>query len=135
MWDAPTPSRGTGTETPAGTSQWAETPARGKWDMGEKTIGDVPGGKRSRWDETPASRMFGSGTATPVAGSGMATPVIGQSVWQQEMAWRNRPLSDEELDSILPGGYRIVTPPESYVGAREREGVMGRSRRCSGIIT
>ena len=44
-------------------------------------------------------------------------------------------LSDEELDSILPGGYRIVTPPESYVGARERKGVMGRSRRCSGIIT
>ena len=118
MWDAPTPSRGTGAETPSGSSQWAETPAHGKWDVGEKTIGDQPGGKRSRWDETPASRMFGSGTATPVAGSGLATPVLGQSVWQQEMAWRNRPLSDEELDSILPGGYRVVTPPESYVGAR-----------------
>lgn len=55
--------------------------------------------------------------ATPLSTSGMATPLGGQSLWQQEMAWRNRPLSDEELDSILPGGYRIVTPPENYVGA------------------
>ena len=39
------------------------------------------------------------------------------SLAQQEMMWRNRPLSDEELDALLPGGYRIVTPPESYVRA------------------
>ena len=37
------------------------------------------------------------------------------TLWQQEMAWRNRPLTDEELDQLLPGGYRIVVPPESYV--------------------
>lgn len=117
MWDQPTPTRGSVTDTPSGSAHWAETPSRGKWDVGEKTIGDVPGGKRSRWDETPASRIYGSGMATPLSTSGMATPLGGQSLWQQEMAWRNRPLSDEELDSILPGGYRIVTPPENYVGA------------------
>ena len=37
------------------------------------------------------------------------------TLWQQEMAWRNRPLTDDELDQILPAGYRIVVPPESYV--------------------
>ena len=92
-------------------SKWGETPSRGKWDQGEKTIGDTPGGKRSRWDETPVSR--GYGTSTPSVG-GM-TPGGTMPLWQQEMAWRNRPLTDEELDQLLPSGYRIVVPPESYV--------------------
>lgn len=59
------------------------------------------------------ARAFGSGGVTPVL-SGTETPMAGQSLWQQEMTWRNRPLTDEELDSLLPGGYRIVTPPEGY---------------------
>lgn len=85
--------------------------------MNARTIDGTPGGKRSRWDETPASRAFGSGTATPLL-SGGETPLVGSmSLAQQEMMWRNRPLSDEELDALLPGGYRIVTPPESYVCA------------------
>lgn len=92
-------------------SKWGETPSRGKWDQGEKTIGDTPGAKRSRWDETPVSRAFG--TSTP--GSGGVTPGGPMTLWQQEMAWRNRPLTDEELDQLLPGGYHIVIPPESYV--------------------
>ena len=93
-------------------SKWGETPSRGKWDQGEKTIGNTPGGKRSRWDETPVSR--GYGTSTP--GVGGMTPGGTMPLWQQEMAWRNRPLTDEELDQLLPSGYRIVVPPESYVG-------------------
>ena len=96
------------TDTPS-RSKWGETPSRGKWDQGEKTIGDTPGAKRSRWDETPVSRAFGSSTP------GSATPGGPMTLWQQEMAWRNRPLTEEELDQLLPGGYRIVVPPESYV--------------------
>ena len=99
-------------ETPS-RSSWAETPSRGNWDRQARTIGDTPGAKRSRWDETPVDRAFGS--MTPLV-SGMQTPQSGLSVAQQEMAWRNRPLTDEELDSLLPGGYRIVTPPANYVG-------------------
>ena len=45
--------------------------------------------------------------------------ILWQLLWQQEMAWRNRPLTDEELDQLLPGGYRIVVPPESYVATLE----------------
>ena len=60
------------------------------------------------------ARAFGSGGVTPIL-SGSETPLSSGNMWQQEMAWRNRPLSDEELDSLLPGGYRIVTPPENYV--------------------
>lgn len=103
-------------DTPA-RSSWAETPARSNWDQQGKTIGDTPGAKRSRWDETPVARAFGSGGITPML-SGAETPSSGQNLWQQEMAWRNRPLTDEELDSLLPGGYRIVTPPEGYVSER-----------------
>ena len=86
--------------------------------MGARTVDGTPGGKRSRWDETPASRAFGSGTATPLLSGGQTPLAGGVSLVQQEMMWRNRPLSDEELDALLPGGYRIVTPPESYVGVR-----------------
>ena len=118
-WDAPTPTRSAGTDTPSQRS-WAETPSRGDWDVSARTIDGTPGGKRSRWDETPASRAFGSGTATPLL-SGGETPLVGSmSLAQQEMMWRNRPLSDEELDALLPGGYRIVAPPESYVRAGMR---------------
>ncbi|KAK8826053.1 hypothetical protein WA556_003782 [Blastocystis sp. ATCC 50177/Nand II] len=118
-WDAPTPTRSstgtasTASETPTQRS-WAETPARGDWDVGARTVDGTPGGKRSRWDETPASRAFGSGTATPLLSGGQTPLAGGVSLVQQEMMWRNRPLSDEELDALLPGGYRIVTPPESY---------------------
>lgn len=34
---------------------------------------------------------------------------------------RNRPLTDEDLDQMLPGindGYEVVKPPESYKPAR-----------------
>lgn len=120
VWDAPTPSkssihillflaRGSEPSDTPSRSKWGETPSRGKWDQGEKTIGDTPGAKRSRWDETPVSRAYGSSTP------GSATPGGPTTLWQQEMAWRNRPLTDEELDQLLPGGYRIVVPPESYV--------------------
>lgn len=34
---------------------------------------------------------------------------------QQEMVWRNKPLTDADLDRLLPPGYEIVPPPASYV--------------------
>lgn len=38
--------------------------------------------------------------------------------WEREIEERNRPLSDEELDAMLPGekeGYKILPPPPGYV--------------------
>jgi len=133
-WDAtPTPSRTGGItrknrwdETPtaedgagAKTSRWDETPA-----------GATPsGGKKSRWDETPVGMSSGGITAdpgaTPVGGMGAQTPIIhaGSSQedvqkarWERELDDRNRPLSDAELDTLLPSaGYQVLEQPADYV--------------------
>ncbi len=34
--------------------------------------------------------------------------------WEREVEERNRPLSDEELDAMLPAGYRVLEPPAGY---------------------
>ena len=34
--------------------------------------------------------------------------------WEREVEERNRPLSDEELDAMLPQGYRVLEPPAGY---------------------
>ncbi len=92
-------------------SRWDQTPV-----LGAKAT-------RTRWDETP---MVGSGAmalgATPLVGTlGLgATPIIpagpgGMFRAQAELEWRNRPLTDTELDSLLPSeGYKVVDPPASY---------------------
>lgn len=126
-WDA-TPAADVGA-TPA----WGgETPAAGG------AFGATPGAKkRSRWDETPAAAPGGAAGfgATPAVGgafgatpaftpggaAGLETPAIGAGVpmtpeqyhqykAERELEARNRPLSDEELDAILPGpedGYKV----------------------------
>eukprot|EP00890_Picochlorum_soloecismus_P004656 jgi/Picsp_1/5191/NSC_02554-R1_protein len=128
---------------PSGTkkSRWDATPAH------EAGAGAAVGTKRSRWDATPAgpsigtmaTPVYGAGVtpghlgATPVGGLGMETPAYGAGqpgkavpmtpdVYQamkveRELEYRNRPLSDEDLDSMLPGpsdGYKILEPPPGY---------------------
>jgi len=124
-------------------SRWDVTPAHG-------TSTDVAGTKRSRWDATPASGgpMMGATPAygaalgaTPVGGFGMETPIYGTRSGggapgqpvpmtpehyqamkrEREIETRNRPLSDEELNSMLPGpeeGYAILEPPPGYIPIR-----------------
>eukprot|EP00198_Chlamydomonas_reinhardtii_P011225 XP_001700562.1 nuclear pre-mRNA splicing factor, component of splicing factor 3b [Chlamydomonas reinhardtii] len=123
-WDA-TPGAGL-TEATPGANRWdatpgpSETPA-GSWG-GETPAGAGAGTtKRSRWDQTPAL----GGGATPAVGVGVtpsffsaATPAQYQEMRLQREMWeRNRPLSDEELDAMLPGekdGYKILAPPAGY---------------------
>lgn len=31
--------------------------------------------------------------------------------WEREIDERNRPLSDDELDSMFPPGYKVLQPP------------------------
>nr|KAJ3419309.1 Splicing factor 3B subunit 1 [Polyrhizophydium stewartii] len=139
--DQPTQQRGADAwgETPvsAATSgeerkrtRWDETPAANAYaatPVGGSGVGATP--KRSRWDQTPVGvSQFG---ATPIGGAGMATPVPGMAPvpmtpeaannmrWEKEIEQRNRYLTDEELDDILPKqGYAIVDPPASYVPIR-----------------
>ncbi|KAJ3189687.1 Splicing factor 3B subunit 1 [Irineochytrium annulatum] len=116
-------------------NRWDETPASesssaSAWDATPRSNATVPGTpKKSRWDETPVNyNPFG---ATPVgpAGMGLATPMamnvpmtpeaVNAVRWEKEIDQRNRPMSDEELDSILPTqGYKVVEPPASYVPIR-----------------
>jgi splicing factor 3B subunit 1 len=134
---------GLGDETPGGIgsgvkkagSRWDATPAAagGATPMGGSG-GVTPGGskKRSRWDETPEAgsqaSLMGSATpsslATPRGNLGMMTPStpitsltpeqITSLKVSQEMDERNRPLTDEELDTMFPEGYEVLPPPESY---------------------
>lgn len=68
--------------------------------------------KVSRWGEAPTNTMVAmlpSGGATPMGtpAMAMATPTPGQLA-------RLEPIEDEDLDDILPPGYKIVPPPEDY---------------------
>jgi splicing factor 3B subunit 1 len=98
--------------------------------------------RKSRWGEAPVPalvannmvatpRLVDMGAATPVGtpALGLATPTPGQlggltpallssQRGEIEMHERNRPLTDEELDDMLPPGYKIVPPPEDYQPVR-----------------
>lgn len=145
-WDA-TPVHGASATT-VGKSRWDQTDATPSATVGRKAsrwdaTPEAPGTKKSRWDATPAgiaaTPVYGNG-ATPAGGLGMETPLYGavgvtgagQAVpmtpeayqamkIDREIEARNRPLSDEELDALLPGsedGYKILEPPPGYVPIR-----------------
>lgn len=63
--------------------------------------------------------------ATPVGGLGMETPAPRAATLsadqymnlkvEKEMFDRNRPLTDDELDALMPReGYKVVPPPANY---------------------
>lgn len=148
-WDeTPTPGRLVDADaTPASGMTPGATPAGMTWDATPKGIGATPTPKktRSRWDETPATMgsatpMMGAVTPsvftpglTPMGGLDLATPTPGQIAlrapmtpeqynmmrWEKDIEERNRPLSDEELDSMFPQeGYKVLEPPSTYVPIR-----------------
>ncbi|GJM93641.1 hypothetical protein PR202_ga10215 [Eleusine coracana subsp. coracana] len=117
----------------------------GAWDATPKLPGGLvtptPKKQRSRWDETPASMGSatpgGLGAATPAGytpgptpfgAENLATPTPSQIArgpitpeqynlmrWERDIEERNRPLTDEELDAMLPlEGYKILEPPANY---------------------
>jgi splicing factor 3B subunit 1 len=111
----------------------AAQPAASRWDATPTTDSGSSGGgggKRNRWDEGTPMINAGSMTpgATPLAGSGMMgmmTPAPQLQVpmtpeahaylrAQKEIDERNRPLSDAELDDLLPDGYAIQNVPSNY---------------------
>ncbi|KAM5351754.1 hypothetical protein ACJ41O_004477 [Fusarium nematophilum] len=99
----------------------AAKPKRSRWDQAP-AIG-APGAdapkKRSRWDQAPS--------ATPMGNQGLATPMHQSSApalpttFGTDISGRNLPLSDEELDLLLPGeneGYKVLDPPPGYEPVR-----------------
>ena len=92
---------------------------KSRWD-------ETPVNKKSRWDQTPVDQFFG---ATPVGASGLMTPTnvavpmtpeaVHNMRWEKEIDERNRFMTDEELDDMLPSeGYVVLEPPASYVPIR-----------------
>lgn len=118
-WDvASTTAEDEATPAPA-----PETKKRSRWD--EAPAIPVPGAeaapkKRSRWDQAPAATPIGNtGLATPMHPSqGAALPIVPIGT---DVSARNAPISDEELDAILPGeadGYKVLEPPPGYAPVR-----------------
>ena len=89
----------------------AEAKKRSRWDQTPAPDGVPVPAKRSRWDQAPT--MNG---ATPVGGPVSATPShMNSSGFGTDITGKNAPLSDEELDAMLPSeGYAILDPPPGY---------------------
>jgi len=129
-------------ETPRKRSRWDDTGSTpvstsSAWDATPKvssgSVAETPK-RRSRWDETPVNVSASQFAATPVGNMGLVTPTPNQLAqpmtpmtpeamnamrWEKEIDYRNRPLSDEELDSMLPTtGYKILEPPANYAPIR-----------------
>ena len=118
-------------ETPKPRSRWdvAETPKqRSRWD---ETPQVASGTFAAAGSETPVVFLG----ETPVAPTGLETPQVASGAfaaapqdpstmtqeqlsalrWGKALEERNKPWTDEELDAIIPDGYKIVPPPENYV--------------------
>lgn len=92
-----------------------------RWDVAAAPDA-TPMVKRSRWDQAPSLTA-----ATPVGNQGLVTPihptVSAAPVPSLPITFghgdRNAPLSDEELDEMLPKeGYKILEPPPGYAPIR-----------------
>ena len=96
------------------------------------SMGGVSDGarKRRRWDETPDSLCLnqnrGFTSTNTITNIGGTTPQVHMQMRQlMEIDQRNRPLSDAELDVILPGvdqGYEIIPIPIDYIPSRTGTG-------------
>jgi splicing factor 3B subunit 1 len=91
-------------------SRWDSTAAP---DAPVTTNGDSEAPKRrSKWDVAgPAGGADGSASG----GMGSATPSQQVMPFGTDVNSRNAPISDEELDELLPSeGYQILVPPPGY---------------------
>ncbi|CAD8187639.1 unnamed protein product [Paramecium pentaurelia] len=117
---------------------FGETPTPGHMEIGDTPYkyGETPTPNRSyikaRWGErTPLAGQsgFGGGMTPHTPGTVMRTPMtpgqlgnmtpdrVYQFRLEKEMEERNKYMTDEELNSILPGpkdGYEILKAPENY---------------------
>ncbi|XP_065053079.1 splicing factor 3B subunit 1-like isoform X1 [Rhopilema esculentum] len=124
-----------GAETPGMTPTPRGGKRRSRWD--ETPQAATPGGSTPSVITTPGLTPGGMtpGGVTPMLGGPtpigtqamhMHTPSPGHLIsmtpeqieafrWEKEIDERNRPLTDEELDTMFPfDGYKVLQPPASY---------------------
>jgi splicing factor 3B subunit 1 len=87
---------------------------------------------RSRWD-TATVPVAGAAAAIPAGDAqGAGVPVVG---FGTDISSRNAPLSDEQLDMMLPSeGYKILEPPPGYEPLRRPVGVPQLPTNYSGFL-
>ncbi|CAP37996.2 Protein CBG21228 [Caenorhabditis briggsae] len=139
-WGMETPARGASDDV-----KIEDTPSaskrRSRWDLTPSQTPNVaaatplhagaqtPSFTPSHPSQTPIGAMTPGG-ATPIgtAAMGMKTPaphMIPMTPeqmqiyrWEKEIDDRNRPLTDEELESLFPPGYKVLVPPMNYIPLR-----------------
>lgn len=91
-------------------SRWADAEETEEVKSSRWDATPAPDKPRSKWDVTPMAEQATATTAATAAVAMQATSRYGV-----DMAQRNAPISDEELDEILPSaGYKILIPPPGY---------------------
>ncbi|CDR97630.1 splicing factor, putative [Babesia bigemina] len=91
--------------------------------IGDATPGPEIKKRMSRWDKTPQMEaQTPTGTPMGLGGYGAATPFTPAGLQPEQYAFttdRNRYLTDEELDELIPcEGYEIIEPPEGYIASK-----------------
>lgn len=100
-----------------------EPKKRSRWSPAPEDPKEAAAPARSRWDTTaiaPAS------AATPAPATNGAHPVVPTFAFGTDISNRNAPLSDEQLDMMLPGeaeGYKVLDPPPGYEPVRRPVGI------------
>ncbi|KAK2144433.1 hypothetical protein LSH36_757g00005 [Paralvinella palmiformis] len=94
------------------------TPGGGGSTPGGMTPSMTPGGFTPS-DTTPIGQKA-MAMATPTPGHLISMTPEQMQAWtlQKELDERNRPLSDDDLDAMLPPGFKILQPPAGYVPIR-----------------
>lgn len=84
-------------------SRWDEAPSQ------DDGAGRSEAVKRSRWDQAPSEDLLALKASSQPSGTDLMIPIDP----------RNRHLSDEDLNTLLPSdGYKIVEPPLDYTPIR-----------------
>lgn len=115
---------GAGGETPM-TNRWvAQTPSRVSPNASPKSyasrFGATPSNhSQSKWGQKPD--LIGDKDQISTASNPLLANIASSASqnWQRDTLLRNRPLTNEELDRILPTeGYEIVKAPDGYKPTR-----------------
>ncbi|XP_048754617.1 splicing factor 3B subunit 1-like isoform X2 [Ostrea edulis] len=109
---AMTPSMTPGNQTPGGSTPSGFTPG------GSTPSGFTPGGITPSGTTPTGPKAMAMATPTPGHLMSMTPEQLQAYTWQREIDERNRPLSDDELDSLFPPGYKVLQPPAGYIPIR-----------------
>jgi splicing factor 3B subunit 1 len=103
-----------------------ESNKRSRWSSAEEPDkpAEAPAAPvRSRWDTTAVAP---TGSATPAPVTNGARPAMPSFAFGTDISNRNAPLSDEQLDMMLPGeaeGYKVLEAPPGYEPVRRPVGM------------